>query len=492
MGTMLQAADLTLDDFEGHEGCNEILNVTRPDVVRGGPRRLLRGRRATASRPTPSAPTSPTSASTASPTGSTSCPRPAPGSPARSPTAASTPDRPRWVLGSIGPGHQAAHPRPRRRTPTLRDAYQQQRRRPARRRRRRAARRDLPGPAAGQGRGHRRPAGAWPRPGCDVPLIAQVTVETTGTMLLGSRDRRRADRAGAARHRPDRPQLRHRPGRDERAPALPVPARRGSRCPACPTPACPSSTADGAHYPLTPDELADAHDTVRPRVRPVAGRRLLRHHARAPRARSSSAVARPRRRAARKPRPEPGVASLYQHVPFRQDTVVPVDRRAHQRQRLQGVPRGDAGGPLGRLRGDRPRPDPRRRAPARPVRRLRRPRRRRRHARARRPVRHRLHAADRARLHRAAGASRPGWRCSAAARSSTRSTTRTATAPTRRFARIMPLVTRARRRRGRADHRRGGPGPHRRAGRSRVAEPADRRPDRQLGHARSRTSSSTA
>ena len=25
--------DLTLDDFEGHEGCNEILNVTRPDVV---------------------------------------------------------------------------------------------------------------------------------------------------------------------------------------------------------------------------------------------------------------------------------------------------------------------------------------------------------------------------------------------------------------------------------------------------------------------------
>ena len=35
MGTMLQAADLTLDDFEGLEGCNEILNITRPDVVRG-------------------------------------------------------------------------------------------------------------------------------------------------------------------------------------------------------------------------------------------------------------------------------------------------------------------------------------------------------------------------------------------------------------------------------------------------------------------------
>ncbi len=33
MGTMLQNADLSLDDFQGHEGCNEIINVTRPDVV---------------------------------------------------------------------------------------------------------------------------------------------------------------------------------------------------------------------------------------------------------------------------------------------------------------------------------------------------------------------------------------------------------------------------------------------------------------------------
>ncbi len=28
MGTMLQNADLSLDDFQGHEGCNEIINVT--------------------------------------------------------------------------------------------------------------------------------------------------------------------------------------------------------------------------------------------------------------------------------------------------------------------------------------------------------------------------------------------------------------------------------------------------------------------------------
>ena len=33
MGTMLQSADLSLDDFDGLDGCNEILNATRPDVV---------------------------------------------------------------------------------------------------------------------------------------------------------------------------------------------------------------------------------------------------------------------------------------------------------------------------------------------------------------------------------------------------------------------------------------------------------------------------
>ena len=33
MGTQLQAADLFLDDFNHFEGCNEILNETRPDVI---------------------------------------------------------------------------------------------------------------------------------------------------------------------------------------------------------------------------------------------------------------------------------------------------------------------------------------------------------------------------------------------------------------------------------------------------------------------------
>ncbi|MES2170601.1 MAG: homocysteine S-methyltransferase family protein, partial [Actinomycetota bacterium] len=34
MGTMLQDANPSMDDFQQHEGCNEILNVSRPDIVR--------------------------------------------------------------------------------------------------------------------------------------------------------------------------------------------------------------------------------------------------------------------------------------------------------------------------------------------------------------------------------------------------------------------------------------------------------------------------
>src|ERR1700745_701032 len=34
MGSMLQGSAATLEDFAGYEGCNEILNITRPDIVR--------------------------------------------------------------------------------------------------------------------------------------------------------------------------------------------------------------------------------------------------------------------------------------------------------------------------------------------------------------------------------------------------------------------------------------------------------------------------
>ena len=41
MGTMLQAQNPTLEDFEGHEGCNEILNISRPEMVKAVHRAYL-------------------------------------------------------------------------------------------------------------------------------------------------------------------------------------------------------------------------------------------------------------------------------------------------------------------------------------------------------------------------------------------------------------------------------------------------------------------
>jgi 5-methyltetrahydrofolate--homocysteine methyltransferase len=35
MGTMIQDANPSMDDFQNYEGCNEILNVTRPDIITG-------------------------------------------------------------------------------------------------------------------------------------------------------------------------------------------------------------------------------------------------------------------------------------------------------------------------------------------------------------------------------------------------------------------------------------------------------------------------
>lgn len=41
MGTMLQDANPSLADFEGHEGCNEILNVSKPELVKSVHRKYL-------------------------------------------------------------------------------------------------------------------------------------------------------------------------------------------------------------------------------------------------------------------------------------------------------------------------------------------------------------------------------------------------------------------------------------------------------------------
>ena len=153
--------------------------------------------------------------------------------------------------------------------------------------------------------------------GTDVPLFCQVTVETTGTMLLGSE-------IGAALTalEPlgiDIIGLNCATGPAEMSEHLRHLSRHARVPVSCmPNAGLPVLGKDGASYPLTPQELADAHDHftrefglalvggccgttpehLRQVVERVGGRGL----------------------ATRRPRPEPGVASLYQHVPFRQDT----------------------------------------------------------------------------------------------------------------------------------------------------------------------------
>jgi 5-methyltetrahydrofolate--homocysteine methyltransferase len=183
MGTMLQAADLSLDEFQGHEGCNEILNVTRPDVVRGVHEAYFAAGADLVETNTFGANYAnlgeygiPDRIHELAEAGAALAREVAHGF--------TTPDRPRWVLGSVGPGTKL---------PTLghapyaalRDAYQTQ----------------VEGMLAGgidavlvetcqdllQSKaaliGAKR---AMAKAGRQVPLICHVTVETTGTMLLGS------------------------------------------------------------------------------------------------------------------------------------------------------------------------------------------------------------------------------------------------------------------------------------------------------------------
>src|SRR2546423_2436403 len=173
----------------------------------------------------------------------------------------------------------------------------------------------------------------------DALVIAQVTIETTGTMLLGSE-------IGAALTalEPlgiDMIGLNCATGPGEMSEHLRYLAAQARIPISCePNAGLPVLTSDGASYPLTPAQLADAHDrftrefglslvggccgTTPEHIAVLAGR-----------------VA-DRPVAGRRPRREPGVAALYQHVPFRQDTAfLTIGERAHAK-RAQGVPRAMA------------------------------------------------------------------------------------------------------------------------------------------------------
>ncbi|MFD7452433.1 methionine synthase [Kitasatospora sp. NPDC059827] len=314
MGTMLQAQDPTLEDFQNLEGCNEVLNVTRPDIVRSvheayfavgvdcvetntfGANFSALGEYEIAER-----------IFELSEAGARI---------AREVADAHAADgRTRWVLGSIGPGTKLptlGH------APyeTLRDGFQK----------------NAAGLIAGGADallvetsqdllqtkaailGSKR---ALAEAGLDLPVLVQVTVETTGTMLLGSE-------IGAALTALEPLGVDYIGLNCATGPAemsehlryLAKNARIGLSC--MPNAGLPVLGKDGAHYPLSPAELADAHDVftreyglslvggccgttpehLRQVVEKVQGRPVVR----------------------REPQPEPSASSLYQAVPFRQDT----------------------------------------------------------------------------------------------------------------------------------------------------------------------------
>ncbi|MER8156958.1 methionine synthase [Streptomyces sp. NPDC094472] len=314
MGTMLQAQDPSLDDFQQLEGCNEILNITRPDIVRSVHAEYYAAG-------VDCVETNTFGANHAA-LGEYDIPdRVHELSEAGARIAREVADefaadgRQRWVLGSMGPGTKLptlGH------APyvTLRDAYQA----------------NAEGMIAGGADallvettqdllqtkaailGARRALDAT---GANLPLICSVTVETTGTMLLGSE-------IGAALTalEPlgiDMIGLNCATGPAEMSEHLRHLARH-SRIPlSCmPNAGLPVLGKDGAHYPLTPGELADAQETfVREYGLSLVGGccGTTPEHLRqvVERVRDLTPTE-------RSPRPEPGAASLYQTVPFRQDT----------------------------------------------------------------------------------------------------------------------------------------------------------------------------
>ncbi|AEA25516.1 methionine synthase [Pseudonocardia dioxanivorans CB1190] len=316
MGTMLQAADLTLDDFAGLDGCNEILNDTRPDVVRRIHTGYLEAG-ADAVETNSFGANLPNLAEYDIAERIRELAEKGARLAREAADELSTPDRPRYVLGSVGPGTKL---------PTLghesfarlRDAYTE------------CGIGLLAGGAdafvietcqdllqvKAAVLGVRR---AMAAEGRRIPIITQVTVETTGTMLLGSE-------IGAALTAieplgVDLIGLNCATGPAEMSEHLRTLSKH-ARIPlsVMPNAGLPQLGPNGAVYPLSPDELAEALSTF---VRDY-GLRLVGgccgttpDHVRA----VSEAVAAVTP-AVRDPRPEPGVSSLYASVPFRQDTSV--------------------------------------------------------------------------------------------------------------------------------------------------------------------------
>ncbi len=313
MGTMLQAADPSLEDFQNHEGCNEILNVTRPDLVRAVHDAYL-------AVGVDAIETNTFGANWANLAEYGIEDRIyelafAGGKIAREAADAfSTPDKPRFVLGSLGPGTKLpslGHTSYEK----LKDAYY-------------TASKGLVDSgcdalliettqdllqAKAAVNGARLAVTESDR---DVIIIAQVTVETTGTMLLGSE-------IGAALNaleplNIDLIGLNCATGPAEMSEHLRYLSKNShTAISVMPNAGLPILGAKGAEYPLGPEELATALETF---VNDY-GITLIGGCCGTTPAHLAAVVNRLSGHAVknRTIEIEPGASSLYQYVPFRQD-----------------------------------------------------------------------------------------------------------------------------------------------------------------------------
>ena len=316
MGTMLQAADLSLDDFENLEGCNEVLNVTRPDVVAEIHREYFNVGVDCVESNTFGA----NWANLAEYDIEDRIYELAEAGARVARDVANSFEqedgRDRYVLGSVGPGTKLpslGHTD----FETLREAYFSEARGLA----------DggadailietaqdlLQAKAAVVGSQQ-----ALRELGLEIPIITQVTVETTGTMLLGSEigaalvALREMGVAGIG--------LNCATGPTEMSEHLRYLAHNAGLLLTCmPNAGLPQLTSDGATYPLSPSELADAHE----RFVSEYGLSLVggccgttpEHLAAVVDRVGGNAVVE------RDVVDEPSVSSLYQPVPLRQDTT---------------------------------------------------------------------------------------------------------------------------------------------------------------------------
>ncbi len=314
-GTGVQARDLGPDDFGGPalEGCNEHLVLTRPDVIRDLHAGYFEvGVDAVETATFGSFPVVLTEYDIAEKTVEMN----EVAARLAKEVAAdfSTPDRPRWVIGSIGPGTKL---------PSLghigfadlRDAYVPQ----------------VEGLLHGgvdvllietvqdllQGKAAlvacRR---AMASTGIDVPVMIQVTMETTGRMLVGSE-------IGAAltaleAMRPDVIGLNCATGPGEMTEHLRYLSQHARTFLSClPNAGLPSIVEGRTHYDLTPEALADAHE----RFVTEFGLNIVGGCCGTTPEHLRQVVERIGQRApvVREPEFEPGCSSIYTHVPFHQE-----------------------------------------------------------------------------------------------------------------------------------------------------------------------------